>query len=140
MEALSGVTHDEFIELWSTLHVRNTPEYQCGRCLASRPEQLEEKRRIRSCRGGGKVSIMSLETPAGARLSYKACIGNFYRDGWVYWLQMYRQYQRGLLPFPGTISDQPAKVVEVFGIIELFEEKAEAEKKAKANSRGKRGR
>lgn len=140
IEAISGVTSEDFIELWSTLHVRQQKEFQCGQCLATRPEQLKAKRASRACTGGATQTLFTLETPTGARISYRACIGNFYRDGWAYWLQMYRQYQGGLLPFPGTVSEQPAKVIEVFNIISLFEENIEKEKQARAAAKGKRGR
>lgn len=40
-----------------------------------------------------------------------------------YVLTLYDNYKRGCLPFPGTVSEQPAKIIEIFSIIQkLYDE------------------
>jgi hypothetical protein len=50
---------------------------------------------------------------------------------------MYKSFEKGLMPFPGSLSEQPAKLIELFQVFENFinEKKRDAEKKAKQKAR-----
>lgn len=133
------MTVGDLVELWSTLHANTERDFQCSTCLRScpgAPQKLVEKRRNRACQEPSEQPRFMLETPTGTRISYRTCIGNLYSEGWDHWIQVYRQYKRGLLPFPGSVLEQPAKVFEVFSIIENFEVELEKKKAAKGRKRG----
>lgn len=56
-------------------------------------------------------------------------------------IDLYEGYQLGMLPFSGSISEQPAKMFEIFQIIEQYKLKAEQKSleksKQRMNSSGK---
>lgn len=38
-----------------------------------------------------------------------------------YALSLYRKYADGILPFPGSLADQPAQIIEIFNTLESVE-------------------
>lgn len=51
-------------------------------------------------------------------LDFKVCPGN-YHDSYVNYIwQLFTQYENNLLPYEGTLGSQPAKVIEIFDIIQ----------------------
>ena len=44
------------------------------------------------------------------------------------YIEMYSQYKKGLLPFRGTITEQPTKLIDIFNILESAEVSAEKER------------
>jgi hypothetical protein len=48
---------------------------------------------------------------------YKSCVGN-YNSNIGFLTEAFSKYEKGMLPFKGTLSDQPAKLIEIFNIIE----------------------
>jgi hypothetical protein len=48
---------------------------------------------------------------------YKSCVGNFTKNI-VYFLEAFSQYEKGMLPYNGSLGEQPAKIIEIFNIID----------------------
>jgi len=48
---------------------------------------------------------------------FKSCIGNYTID-LSYYINLYSLYEKGIMPFNGLLKDQPAKIIEIFSIIE----------------------
>lgn len=64
------------------------------------------------------------------RFEFASCLGNFRDIAVNYYLDLYGKYQRGLLPFKGTICEQPNKIIEIFDLIdEIGAEKAKEDKR-----------
>lgn len=51
-------------------------------------------------------------------IKYNKPLSNFKHPYLGYILLLLENYEKGLLPFPGTISDQPAQVIEMFSLIQ----------------------
>lgn len=49
------------------------------------------------------------------------------RDMNIY-IELYAYYKKGMLPFEGGVSKQPAKLMEIFSILESAENRAEKKK------------
>lgn len=49
------------------------------------------------------------------------------------YIEMYSQYKKGLLPFRGTVSEQPIKLMDIFDILESAEANAEKERIKRLN-------
>lgn len=79
-------------------------------------------------------------------IRYYKCIGNFYSDSAVYLMELFYNYERGVLPFHGSLMDQPAKIIDIFQLIDAMikSKKAEIQKdmekeaSRKARSNGRR--
>jgi len=52
-----------------------------------------------------------------------------------YFLTLYERYKQGVLPFPGSTSEQPAKIIEIFNVLDQLDfekqEKQAREQEAK---------
>ncbi len=72
-------------------------------------------------------------------LIYYSCIGNFTHTSVDYLIELYFNFQRGVMPFKGGIQEQPNKIIEIFQIIEqVNSEKQEAKiKEAERNAKSK---
>lgn len=59
------------------------------------------------------------------------------------YLEWHNKYEQGVLPFPGSMSEQPNKIIELFKMIDLYKQdkmKQEIQKqkmKDKAKTRGR---
>lgn len=85
-------------------------------------------------------------------IKYSICVGNFYSQSASQYVDLYYNYQRGVMPFEGSLMDQPSKIIEVFNIIDGLvksKEKALSEKqqaeyerknKIKGSNNGKRSK
>jgi len=64
-------------------------------------------------------------------IGFKRCIGNYTSEGIYSWVEAHSLYEKGVLPFPGALMDQPNKVIEIFQCIASAKhEKMEADRKA----------
>lgn len=60
------------------------------------------------------------------------CLGNFTSNEIYGYFEMYKLYEKGIMPFDGAISDQPAKIIDLFNMIDqLKAEKTEENQKKK---------
>lgn len=50
-------------------------------------------------------------------LEYSTCVGNFVSDSAIFWIEAEAKYNQGVMPYPGSLSEQPAKVLDIFGCI-----------------------
>lgn len=58
-----------------------------------------------------------------------------------YILVLFSQYdQHGTLPFPGSLSDQPAKVIEIFNVLQSLKLEQETKARKAAEAQAKRNR
>lgn len=58
--------------------------------------------------------------------------------GYIYTL--YNQYKQGVLPFPGSMSEQPAKIIEIFDVLQQLELEQEEKTRKKLEKESKRGK
>lgn len=125
----------EWVQLKATLHALDNPEFQCGPCLQkykSRPQQFEFK----GCAAVRPTKLFSIDD----KIHFRTCIGNFFSQTMAHWVYVHSQYEKGFLPFPGCLNDQPNKVMDVFHVISNhnMERMASLQKKTAIESKLKR--
>ena len=54
-----------------------------------------------------------------------------------YLMNLFQMYEKGCLPFPGTVSEQPAQIIEMFNIVQLLELERH-NRRAKEQQQGKK--
>lgn len=118
-------------------------QFDCGTCLnkwagrTDSAEMTEANRKVKGCWGSTEF-LHEIVVPGG-RISFKTCVGNLVQDGMFHWIVLHRQFQKGVLPYPGSLSEQPAKVLELFELIDSFKiQQAEEEEKRKQKPKGRR--
>jgi hypothetical protein len=72
-------------------------------------------------------------------INFKTCIGNFFEQDVLGWLEMHSKYESGMLPFSGSLMDQPNKAIEIFRIIGKYKQDRMIEENEKAKVKAKRG-
>jgi len=51
-------------------------------------------------------------------LKFNGCVGNYTSYSVNYFIDLFHKFESGVLPFKGTFGQQPAKIIEVFQVIE----------------------
>jgi hypothetical protein len=82
------------------------------------------------CKGMKETPIHKI----GDELRFRSCIGNFVSPQVFPLLNVYRMYERGVMPYPGGVMEQPAKIIDVFQTIENHRAEAQERERAKANA------
>lgn len=94
--------------------------FNCSKCLSqykARPDRekhLDLLKRRKGCQSPGSVK------PIVENIKFNICIGNFYSQVAAQYIDLYYNYQRGVMPYDGTLMDQPSKVIDVFNIIDAL--------------------
>ncbi len=71
-------------------------------------------------------------------LHFTIPLENFKSDLINHALFLFENYERGVLPFPGSVSEQPAQIIEIFGVFQALKFEIEAaERKKLASVRNK---
>ena len=72
------------------------------------------------------------------QVNFTQCIGNYYGAFWANLINYYPQYEKGLLPFEGSLMNQPSKFVEVMSLVHNLIREKDTEKEQQAKRNGKR--
>ena len=71
-------------------------------------------------------------------IEYKTCLGNYTNTYINFLWEMFTHYENNLLPYVGTLGNQPAKIMEIFdiiqGIVTEYEKKLKAIRRLQNNS------
>ena len=120
------MTQELHMKILATYKVIQSERYDCTRCVKRFDER---QRKGLGCFGGEQV-VAVLGTREGYKLT--KCPGNFYDETCAYFYELFHLFKEGNLPFPGTVSEQPAQTMEVFSVISELE-KAKQERQTKKN-------
>lgn len=70
-------------------------------------------------------------------LHFTVPLSNFQYDLFNYILFLFRNYEQGILPFPGSASEQPNQIIEIFNVIKALKaEREEVQKKQSESNVG----
>lgn len=109
-------------------------ELSCGDCqkkYATRPQQFEFK--------GCTKLVEHVVYKFDDGTQFHKCPGNLANQSAMYWLSVHAHYDKGFLPFPGSVMDQPAKAMEIISLISGLnaEQQLQEAKRQKQKSAGK---
>ena len=131
----------------STVHAIYYNQFNCTKCLteySKRPDYktkadeydklLEKKIGLKGCKTSDKVRAQVED------IKYYRCIGNFRSDQVTSMIDLYYHYKNGVMPFPGSLMEQPSKIIDVFNLIDacIKTKQAEIEADEKRKAKGKR--
>jgi hypothetical protein len=139
IEELNQVSEYEYALLMATIEAMydKNKRFDCHKCKiknkgATNWEETNRKERtIKGC----------FDAVANWRVDnvmFKKCIGNFVLPSTNNLLTMFNLYERGLLPYGGSVSNQPAKVMQVFEIINARKSEKQEENSDKRSDTQKR--
>lgn len=107
---------------------------QVDSSLSSRgyaPEVLEAAR---------KQALASFQPVTSCGLKFTKHLSHFKYPLFGYALLLFENYEKGLLPFEGSVAEQPAQVMDLFGLIQNLkaEQQTKQIERAKRNGRQQR--
>ncbi len=93
-------------------------EYQCTFCLKKYRgredyEKITQANRTRK----GCFGIIPNTLHKFEDLEYSTCVGNFVSESALFWVEAEARYNQGVMPYPGSLVEQPAKVLDIFSCI-----------------------
>ncbi len=130
---ISGVGHADYVAAVAT-HASLTGEYfNCEKCKL---KFNEIGRAAKGCFGEARTAII-LQS-----LLFKNCPGNMVDPTMAHVFDLWASYQfHGLLPYPGTMQEQPAHIMELFRLFSHLEnERKEQETRTQARRKKTRGK
>lgn len=109
-------------------------EFNCHWCLkkyngrTDKDEITQKNRERKGCFSVSQYALHNLDN-----LRYHTCIGNFASDSALSFIEAEARYNQGILPYAGSLFEQPAKIIEIFNCIAAWKQaKLEAQRKAQA--------
>lgn len=122
---MSTLTHKDLSEIYSTLYVLENRDFDCNQCQArfiSRPDgeaMLAKVKAVRNCTKIGQ-HVGQTFTPGPYQVNYRKCVGNYFSQSALNWIEAYGVYDKGVMPMPGSFMDQPNKAIECLKTIGLY--------------------
>jgi len=118
IEQVSTLTFSEYAILLATLESKLKPkEFNCNICITQYGKsqrtmsKSDKKRKSKGC-----FDFIS-KAYRIENIRYNSCIGNYVYP-MDFLIEAFSLYEKGVLPFKGSIGEQPNKIMEVFSIIE----------------------
>lgn len=113
----------EKLELKTTLDVIDNKKFQCELCLSRKSELVAKTRTLYGCE-----RVTAHRVFKNNDFIYTKCPGNFYSYRAAHFLEVFVHFDKGVLPYPGGLMDQPAKIMDIFSVISAHrQDKLEAE-------------
>lgn len=124
IQEISSLSVEEWVNLKASLYALENREFYCGDCLSKyegrvASEEMSKKARdLKGCFGLKDRQLHHIER----KIYFYTCIGNFFRESVLHWLDMFRAFDKGVMPYQGNLMDQPNKVIEIFRVIESYKQ------------------
>jgi hypothetical protein len=61
-------------------------------------------------------------------IRFNRCPGNYTNTQVRYLIDWFLMYEKGVMPFGGTLSDQPGKLIEIFELIQSIRDEKEIQR------------
>jgi hypothetical protein len=132
IEHKSTLTPYEYITILPSIQAFLEPKkFNCVTCLLQNgtSEKLigktEAKRKSKGC------FDYTTRKYKLKNIVYNSCLGNFTKEI-DYIIEAFSHYEKGMLPYKGTLAEQPNKIIEIFDLISsMRSEHFEKEKQGK---------
>lgn len=147
IEKITSLSMDEIVLMKATFLALDNKEFQCAECLSKYKGRedfkvmTERSRTAKACTKMSDTAIHNIDR----EIFFKKCVGNYFTFPVLHWIRAHNHFEKGILPFPGSLMDQPNKAMEVFEVVAAWKqsklEKLHRENEAKRKiMRAKHGR
>jgi hypothetical protein len=86
--------------------------FNCHACAAKYSDKFREKKQ----KSKGCFDLITKKYLI-EEIRFYGCVGNF-TSNVSYLLEAFSFYEKGMLPYKGNLGSQPAKIIDIFNIIE----------------------
>ena len=109
----------EYVLILASIEAVLEPKkFHCATCLTQygTSEKLQAKTHLkRKAKGCFDFKTKSFRID---NIRYNSCVGN-YALPIEYFVESFRLYEKGIMPFEGSLGDQPNKIISIFNLIEI---------------------
>lgn len=131
ISTLNVVDYVNIVGHYNTVHNGPTIDPRLLERFKNKPEMIEQIKK-QSASSGGTTSL---------NIKFSRPLESFRYELFGYIITLYRKYSElGILPFPGSLSDQPAQIIEVFNTLESVELEIKHQQQKKQNKELKRNK
>ena len=98
--------------------------FNCDICInqfTGRPDEMKRLKNIKDLKGCTSLKnepLINLKHGKSTTIQYYKCAGNFYDRSINYLTTIHEQFQRGFMPFGGSLMDTPARLIEVINLFD----------------------
>jgi hypothetical protein len=118
---------NEYIQLLANWeYLKRAKQYSCKEQTLS-PERTEAFKNRNGC--GFRITNKPRQT-LGV-INYHSCFCDHLHDNFGHLLYLHENFNKGILPFPGSLSDQPNHVIEIFRVLDRLKFDHEKEQNEK---------
>jgi hypothetical protein len=123
---MSSLSEFEYVEIVATIESHFNDAFSCHKCCSKYSNQKDkektEKKSIAFRKGKGCFGPVNNGFLVGIdkeskSVKFSGCPGNYTSLSVNYFIDLNSKYELGVLPYKGTLGDQPAKIIEVFQAI-----------------------
>jgi len=100
------------------------------------PSRLESFKVRNGCQGRIQVKPRKVYE----NINFHSCYCDHEHHGFFDYMFMHEQYTKGLLPFDGSLMEQPNKVIEILQLIDKLKQEMELARQKEAEKAAKHGR
>ena len=128
---LSELTPGETAILLASLESLFDKKFNCNDCLSR--YKNTERGRERSVNYRRKMGCFDYTSRTYQLEDFKfySCIGNFQDTSVRYYWELFQKYQQNMLPYRGSLQEQPNKIIEIFNFIEAILKRKQDKAKGK---------
>lgn len=128
--------------IYPSLEVQYSETFNCYKCQenpfkrADHDKHLENLKKVKSCYEPNAKKKYQYEN-----IKYYLCPGNYTSRAVLSCIDLYLNYEKGLLPYKGSLLEQPYKIIQIFQVIEAFRREKDSRNRANGErNTGKRRR
>lgn len=137
IKRVSELGLNEYIKILANWEYITNPALNCNekRKLYKDPKKLEDFENRNGC--GFKITKGVRYKLDDDRVGIHSCCCDHLHDNFNHILFLHGQFEKGMLPFQGSLSDQPAQIIEIFSLIERLKLKEQQKQQRAAQEAAK---
>lgn len=124
---MSSLSDYEFIKIIATIESQYQKSFNCYKCGDRFKDYKEgekketQKNALKKAKGCFDATTRNYVIGIDEnqrKVRFSGCVGNYTSLSVNYYVDLFYQYDKGVLPFSGKLSEQPSKIIEIFQLIE----------------------
>ena len=121
IRTVSSVSDYEIVKIYATIESYFEDGFNCYKCTAVKKrhaDKLFNKQKTKGCFDFETASFLIGDPNKELAVKFKGCVGNYTSFSVNYFMDLFSNYEKSMLPFKGNLGQQPAKIIEIFQLID----------------------
>lgn len=132
VEEINYLTDAEMVGIISTFSSIHEENFNCNNCKKRMGQIARDD--LKGCSKILKSDVANWRN----QITFQTCPVNFYSQAFAVYIDLFRHFENGILPFKGGLLEQPNKIMEVFNLIESLKIERSNERQKKQEKMAKK--